>query len=363
MAELEAWLSAVGRVGGWAVRPAARDFVPPRRALILKPCCMSQVMLATPLLQVLRQAYPQARFDWAVSRWARPVVATHPGVAELVDSGQVGLPGCTLAALRTFAAELKARDYDTALIPSRSSALAAAARLAGIPQRIGLDDGGRGFAHTMRVRPPAGAPTAEAYLALAQALGLDVDGARMEFFPTDEQRNAVFARLTEEIGWKGRRPIAILHPGGGRNPVRTDDRKRWPIERFALLGNFLARQCDALVLVAGSATDHTLSAGVAGIMSAPVLNLAGRIDLGELGALCELASLYVGNDAGPTHIAAAVGCPTVAIFGPNNPTFSRPHTPDEKLITLWEPCDEEFSWEKGVSVEKVMRAAETLLKK
>ena len=57
---------------------AKRPYVPPQKALILHPCCLSQVMLATPLLAVLNNAYPNAQFDWAVSDWARPAIVTNP---------------------------------------------------------------------------------------------------------------------------------------------------------------------------------------------------------------------------------------------------------------------------------------------
>lgn len=322
---------------------------------------MSQVMLTTPLLGVLGGAYPQARFDWAVGEWARPAVATHPRVGELVDSGRVGLPGVTLAELNRFAGELREREYDTCFIPSSAAALAYVAWRAGIPQRVGLDDGGRGSSHTIGVRPPAGAAAAEAYLALAEALGLETGQARMAFYPTDAQRNAALARLTDELGWDGRQPIVVIHPGGGRNPVWEDNRIRWPVERFALLGNRLVRDFKALVLLAGGGEERDLTRAVSGIMSSRVLDLAGQVSLGELGALCELAALYVGNDAGPTHIAAAVGCPTIAIYGPTNATYSRPHAHHDRLIPLWEPFEGEFSWEKGVSVAQVVAAAQQLL--
>jgi heptosyltransferase II len=324
-------------------------------------------MMATPLLAALSDAFPKAQFDWAVADWARPAVATNPRLAALISSGAVGLPWCTWAEVHDLVARLRREQYDTCFIPSRSSLLALVARLAGIPQRVGLNVGGRGFAHTIAVGPPAGEQhEAVLYLALSEAVGVESVTAAgvgaMEFYPTDSDRTAVTERLIDEIDWLGEVPLVLLHPGGGCNPVRADERKQWPAERYALLGNDLARSYKACVLLVGAEEDRPLAGAVAGMMSAPQFNMAGRLTLGELGALCEVADLYVGNDAGPTQIAAAIGCPTLAIFGPTDPAVSGPYaTRDQALALRPEQKIEPFSWEGSVSVVEATEAAGRLL--
>lgn len=345
---------------------ARKPFAPPQKALILKPCCMSQVMLATPLLAALSTAYPRAAFDWAVSDWARPVIATNPRLNALIDTGRVLQSDGTWEDVRRLVERLRQEAYDTCFIPGRSSLLAYLAWRAGIPQRVGLDVNGRGFAHTLPVRPPKGQPhEAVVYLSLARALGIEEpadDPFGMEFFPPDVDRTRVTERLVEEIDWLGNTPLVLLHPGGGDNPVRPDLRKRWPVERFALLGNHLIRRCGARVLLVGAKEDRPLAEAVAGLMTAPAPNLAGRLSLGELGALCEVADLYAGNDAGPTHIAVAVGCPTLAIFGPSDPAVSAPYTVKNRLTVLKpEKATEPFTWEQAVSPAEAIAAAERLL--
>ena len=90
-------------------------------------------------------------------------------------------------------------------------------------------------------------------------------------------------------------------------------------------------------------------------------NRAGEIGLGELGALCELAALYVGNDVGSTYVAAATGCPTLAIYGPTDPAVSAPYMVNGRVVTLWQPYDGDFIWAKGTTVEMATAAAEALL--
>jgi lipopolysaccharide heptosyltransferase II len=342
---------------------ARRAFVPPRKALILKPCCLSDVLLATPLLAALSESYPNAQFDWAVSDHARPAIATNVRLSELVDSGRVGLPGATWSDVRGLAHTLQTRQYDTAFIPSSSSVLAFVAWQAGIPQRVGLSTGGRGFAHTLVVGPPRGEQhAATIYLSLARALGIDAP-AHMEFHPSDRARTAMTALLVDEVDWLGEVPLVLLHPGGGHNPSKEDAARLWPAGRFARLGNHLVRQHQACLLIIGDSADRARAEEVAGLISAPAVNLAGRLTLAEVGALAEMADLYVGNDAGPTHVAAAVGCPTLAIFGPTNPAIGGPYATRGHVISLWRPSEEPFGWDRGITVDEAAAAADLLLRR
>ena len=342
---------------------ARRPLQPPHKLLILRPCCLSQVMLATPLLASLSEAYPRAQIDWAVSEWARPGVASNPRISELIDTGRVGLPDATWADVRALVARLRQERYDTCIIPSRSSLLSWVAWRANIPQRVGLNQAGRGFAHTVAVKVPAGVQHESlVYLSLAQAFGIAAS-APVEFFPSDAARSAVTRRLVDEIDWLGDVPLVIMHPGGGENPVRTDSRKRWPVERFALLGNDLVRNYRARVLLVGAEVDRPLAQAVSGLMPSAVANLVGRLKLDELGALCEVADLYVGNDAGSTHVAAAVGCPTLAIYGPSNPARSGPFAPPGRVRVLWAEWEQPFSWRDHVLPDEAAAAAAALLRR
>ncbi len=216
-----------------------RPVIPPKRAVILKPCCIGQVMLATPLLAALSEAFPSARFDWAVSAHARPAIAANPRITELLDTGDVGQPGQTTADARQLIERLRFYEYDTCFIPSRSGQLATIAWRAGIPQRVGLNDGGRGMFNTFPVPVGSrGRHEADLYLDLARVLGVEPE-AFMEFFPLDTERKAMTQRLVDEIDWLGDLPLILMHPGGGSHPNRPDLSRQWPVERFVLLGNHL----------------------------------------------------------------------------------------------------------------------------
>lgn len=341
---------------------------PPRKALILHPCCISQVMLATPLLATLKRAYPQTRFDWAVSNWARPAIVGNPHLTELISTGETAVPQLSWSQLRALIQQLRQEQYDTCFIPGRSSLLAYVAWRAGIPQRVGINVHGRGFAHTVPVPPPPGERHAAiVYLSLAKAMGIDTgrEGRLpMAFYPSDGARTAVTRRLIDEVEWLGDVPLVIIHPGGGDSPAYTDKSKQWPVERFVRLGNYLVRKHKARLLLVGSQADQALAADIEGLIPVPVANWTGRVTLSEIGALGEMADLYIGNDTGPTHIAAAVGCPTIAIFGPSDPRISAPYGDEGKVTVLWKEGDgggRPFSWENGVSVNEAQKAADKLL--
>jgi ADP-heptose:LPS heptosyltransferase len=178
-------------------------------------------------------------------------------------------------------------------------------------------------------------------------------------------RTRITQRLVEDLDWLGEQPLVIMHPGGASNPLETNLLKQWPSERFVRLGNHLARHHHARIVLVGGEADRELVTAVSGMMSNPSVDLAGQLTLGELGALCEVSDLYVGNDTGPTHVAAAVGCATLALFGPSDPAFSKPYGTKGKVIALWHELDGKrpFSWAEGVSVAEAVQAAETLLKR
>jgi len=341
----------------------------PRKALILQPCCLGRVMRTTPLLAALSEAFPDARFDWAISDWARQAVSSNPRVTRLLHVGGGKLAAATRVELRALLDDIRAEAYDTCFIPDLDDSVAARlAQEADVPQRIGLS-ARRLRELTLAVAPPPGERRqARLSLALAEAVGAPpgvVDAAQMEFHPPDPDRMAAARWLVEEFDWLGDRPLVVMHPGGGRNPAGTNLDKRWPAERFARLGNYLTRVFGARVALVGTAEERPLAAQVAGMMSLSATeraaaNRAGEIGLGELGALCELAALYVGNDVGSTYVAAATGCPTLAIYGPTDPAVSAPYMVNGRVAALWRPYEGSFSWANGATVEMAAAAAEAL---
>jgi lipopolysaccharide heptosyltransferase II len=351
---------------------ADESFKTPEKVLFLQTCCLSQVMLATPLLAVLQESFPKARFDWAVSDWARAAIVSNPRLTEVISIGGGDLRKRSWGQIGDLVKRLRREYYDTCFIVSRSGLLSYIAWQAGISQRIGLNDRSRGFAHTVAVRPPQELRNAaEIYLSLAEAVGIEeekIKAAGSEFYPPDRDRLAMTQLLVEEMDWLGDVPLVIMHPGGGVNPVMADPLKRWPVERFALLGNHLVRHHGARIVLVGAEEERGLAEAISGLIATKLTNLCGRVSLGEVGALCEVADLYIGNDAGPSHIAAAAGCSTLVIYGPSDPGYSKPFSTKADVIALWRDLGEvekerPFTWDIGVTVEQAIEVADELVEK
>jgi ADP-heptose:LPS heptosyltransferase len=166
------------------------------------------------------------------------------------------------------------------------------------------------------------------------------------------------------------RPLVILHPGA------NDSRRRWPVERLAVVGSELARK-GARLAVIGTAAEQPLADRLLDGLDGDAADLAGRLGLGGLAGLLERAILLVGNDSGPRHLAAAVGTATVAVYsgvhlgsyGPLSrarhraPTSWRLHCPVCGANALQQDCRtrHEASLVADVTVDEVLAEALDLL--
>lgn len=363
---------------GSMLRPAFRSAGPtssaspsPRSILVIKLCCIGDVLMATPTLRALRQRFPEAHIAMMVSSWAKVAVQNNPNLDEVVDCGpveEISKPLTYFSLLRT----VKRRRFDCCLVLERSPRLTVFPFLAGIPEHSGLDSFGRGFALRRRVLCDRLKPEVELYLDVARELGCEPESPWLEFHPTATDRE-VAGRLLESLGLPGEGPLVAVHVGGGSNPGMELAAKRWPPERFAALADRLVEERGATVLVLGAAKDRPIAGKVLAETKHELVDLVGRLDIGEVAALCGHCSLYIGNDTGVTHLAAAVGAPVVAIYGPSSPVMYKPYGP--RTETVWRdagcnPCFRfgtfnrechEIRCIEAVTVDDVWEAAERLL--
>jgi ADP-heptose:LPS heptosyltransferase len=287
--------------------------------LVLRRCCLGDVLMTTPLLAALDEAWPEARITYAVGHWSAPALANNPRVDRTILLPERP----TLRQWTLIVGGLRRGRFALAILPERSPLVGLAALLAGIPRRVGLDSAGRGFALTDPVAVRGVRHEVERALDLARALGLPVSSRRMEYRPGAAAEDRV-ERLLSRRGV--RTPIFVVHPGGGANPGVTMASKRWRPERFAAVADVLGGRHDGTVVVVGAASDRPAVAAMVAALRGEAIDLCGapELDLAGLGALCRRAALYLGNDSGTTHLAEACGAPTVAIFGPTDPAMYGP---------------------------------------
>ncbi|MBI2887790.1 MAG: lipopolysaccharide heptosyltransferase II [Chloroflexi bacterium] len=320
----------------WAFRPLRRRLPLPHNPslLVLKPCCLGDLLLATPTLAALRRRLPGARIVLATSAWSRPAVEGNPCLDELLDSGRIG-QGAGPGEYWAFVQALRRRRFDAAVVLDRSPLVAALPLVAGIPIRAGLDSGGRGFSLTHPVPTSGDRHEALRYQDVAVALGCAPELPPLQFVPAASDGAWARAVLPEDKAW------VAIHPGGGVNPGSTLLGKRWPMERFAAVAERLLAARYAVVVV-GAPQDGPLAQAILFKVRAPdrsgLLDLTGRTTFGQLGAALAQCRLFLGNDTGPMHLAVAVGTPVVAIFGPSKPAFYGPMSTAASVLRHGEEC-------------------------
>jgi lipopolysaccharide heptosyltransferase II len=299
-------------------RPPPRPFAP-RSLLIIRSCCLGDVLLATAVVGQVRAALPRTHIAFAVHPFARAAIEGNPHVDEVLECGDIGVPRFRLRDYLRFVRVLHRRRFEAAIVLERSPLVGLLPFLGGVPVRAGLDNLGRGFAHTVRVPCPPDRHRAEIFLDVVRALGLPVHERRLLFQPDETDRRWAQERLSAEVPW------AVLAPGGGVNPGTVLTRKRWPAEGYAELARRFLERGWGVVLV-GNADDRESTGRVLQLLGPTkrLIDLTGALTWGQLGAVVERGRVFVGNDSGPLHLAMAVGTPTVGLYGPTSPAIDGP---------------------------------------
>ena len=321
----------------------------PRRVAVFRALQLGDLLCAVPALRAMRRAWPTAEIVLIGLPWARQFAARFGGYVDRFYEfpGYPGLPErepC-LPAIPEFLAAMQAEGFDLAIQLHGSGrfvnelvTLFSARRTAGffLPGDHIPCDG-------LFTPWPRHGLEIHRLLALTEFLGLATDGDHLEF-PLSE---CDFARL-EDVTFDAsleRRQYAIVHPGASHLA------RQWPIERFAAVGDALA-EAGLTIVLTGVRSEQPLTRELAASMHAPVLDLAGRTDLGMLGALVAQAAIVVANDTGISHIAAALRTPSVIISTGDNPA-------------RWSPIDRGLHRvqcrRQGVGVQEVLDAARSLL--
>jgi lipopolysaccharide heptosyltransferase II len=316
-----------GRRGG----PVAPDQV--RKILLLKMWGMGSIVLASLLLEKLRNRYPNARIDFVTLLENAPIVRLYPEVERLItiDLGR-GTLRFLLATLRTIWS-IRREGYDLLLdleFFTRFSAVFSF--LAGPTWSHGFSAKGnwRGKLHDVEVPFNAYSHVASNFLTLLRGDYMDPvdseelarDQALPTLLPPDGSWERCRERLSRQPGWREGEPIVVVNPNAGDMALE----RRWPNDHVRKVIEDLVARREVNVVLIGSSEErgHVASLVAQSGLGSRVVNLAGETDIAELLALFAHAAVVLTNDSGPMHIAAATGAPTVALFGPETPTLYAP---------------------------------------
>jgi len=300
----------------------------PTRILLIKPSAIGDVVHALPILNLLRKRWPGAHISWLVTPGCAGLLEGHPQLDEVIlferhRYARLWRDPESLMELLGLTRELRHRKFDLVVDLQglfRSGWLTYQTRA---PIRIGFSNAREfawlGYNHKVPVETME-QHAIERYLAVTDLLGC---GGDVEFvFATSDEDRAFAMNLTRDI-----ERYALLFPG------TNWPTKRWPVAHFAALVEPLAKQFGLRTIVGGSPGEAQLASQIRG-----AVNLAGRTNLRQLTALIERADLVISNDSGPMHIAAALGKPLVALFGPTNPIRTGPYKREDSVVRLDIPC-------------------------
>jgi lipopolysaccharide heptosyltransferase II len=314
----------------------------PKRILVVKLADLGDLLTATPALRALRVRFPTAQIDALVTPSSAPLLNGLDSVHErlLFEKSDFDRPRDALSALPAavaLGARLRARRYDTLVLLHHlttaygTAKYAALALASGASLRVGLDNGrGRFLTHRAEDLGFGQLHEVDYWLSVAATLGARHPDPRLEICIPSEADVAAEQRWAE-LGVGGA-PTAILHPGSGAFSLA----RRWPAERYAGLADRLATELGVRVVVlAGPAPGEVeLARRVAAEMSQTSRVLQDVPNAHVLAALLRRCSLFVGNDSGVMHLAAAVERPVVAVFGPSNHRAWGPYPPNSPRHTI-----------------------------
>ncbi|HSL76446.1 MAG TPA: glycosyltransferase family 9 protein [Candidatus Limnocylindrales bacterium] len=335
------------------------------RIALIRALALGDMLCAVPTFRALRARFPDAHIALIGLPWAQELVRRFPAyLDELIEfPGFPGIPEVPVDPRRTtaFLAAMQERRFDlvvqlqgNGLVINEFAALLAARRLAGfVPHGIagGAPHGTpRDDPADVWVPYPATGHEIDRLLTLTTALEAAGDD-HLEFPVMAADRDDAEHLLTA-AGIAGR-PFAVIHAGGSR-PDR-----RWPAQRFAEVADTLAS--DGLgILLTGTVGEADVTAAVARTMHAGAADLAGRTSLGALAGLVEAAHIVVTNDTGVSHLAAAIGSDSVAVFSASDPARWAPRGAGRHVIVGTGVPDGEVG-RVDVPVADVVDAAQRLL--
>ena len=340
------------------------------RILIVRLSSIGDVVHTLPLLCALREALPEAHLAWVVEDRAAVLLEGHSALDEIIRLPRRWFedswyrPAQFLATLKQLRRQFESRGFDVAIDVQGMTRSALTAWMSGAAHRIGFDgvDGrqqSRWFNNVLV--EPRSARVVERNLELLGPLGVAAGSVhfRLPDYPTE---TASMEHYLKETGLEQGR-FVLVAPGS----IRSE--RLWPAERFAAVATKIGQRYDipSAVLWAGSRERRWAREICDG--SRGHARVAPPTSLPELAVLARRASLFIGADTGPLHIAAAVGCSCVSLHGPTSAGRTGPYGAQHIAIQSGSapapavPRPKNRPPMKAISVEEVFEACETVLKR
>ena len=332
---------------------------------------IGDVVLTTPLIRSVRNAFPDAYIAYMGERNAVSLLEHNPNLNEIIS---FDFTRPTFIEQPRVAWQLRHRRFDLAIDLFNNPRTALLMYLSGAKTRVGAERKGRGSLYTVRVRDDGEPKSAiEFHNLFIRAVGIPPTAAKTEILLTKDERRE--ARIYLQWLDHANAPLDMSKPIIGLHPGATWPAKCWLPQRFAELADVLRARLGAQIILTAGPRDADSVNEVLKHSFARTKVIAG-LPLRQLAAVLSHCAAYVANDNGTMHIAAAVGTPTIGIFGPGEENIWFPYSREEGHRALrrdvpCHPCHLDFCNREGdgymecmklLTVQDVFAAVEQALK-
>jgi len=342
------------------------DFTGVRKIIIRSTNWVGDAVLTTPAVRAIRENFPEARIALLAKPWVAPVFHNNPHLDKILVYESEGRHRGWLGKAR-LVRELRRQRFQLAVLFQNAFEAAFLVYMAGVPIRIGYDSDCRGALLTRRIpvdQDRVGSHHIEYYLGILQGASLRPGDRKLTLELSDIER-ARAEEILKENQISPSRPLVVINPG-----ATFGSSKRWPLERYAALGDRIRAAWGAQIVILGGPGERTVGRQISALMNRGCINLCGRTSLREAAALIEKCELFVTNDSGLMHVAAAFDIPLIAIFGSTDPAATGPTNPRSRIVQvpascspcLKRECPEDHRCMNEISVDQVYEAVENVLR-
>ncbi len=284
-----------------------------RNIVIFRTDRIGEVLLSTVAIDMIKAQYPMAKVSFVTSSYSKPLLEDRDDIENVLIADTFQKGGEIYKAL-ALSGKLRKHGFDTAIILNPHKVLHLACFFAGIPLRAGYDrKWGFLLSRKIQDRRDEGSKHEIQYTHdLLKLLEID-QPVRGPHLPVNKKADESMMNKMAEKGIFSDIKLIIVHPGSS-NPSKI-----WPRDNYVKLIRKIKKELSANVIIVGSVKEKGLSERIISEAGAAITDLTGELSLKELAALLKKCDIFIGNDTGPMHMAAALGVPVIAVFGRNIP--------------------------------------------
>ncbi|MBI4618816.1 MAG: lipopolysaccharide heptosyltransferase II [Desulfobacterales bacterium] len=296
------------------------DFNSIDKILVRSTNWIGDVILTFPAIATIRKNFPKSYIATLSRPWVAPLLENNPEVDEVIIYDHKEIHNGMLGKLR-LAKALREKGFDLAVLFQNAFDAALIAFLAGIPIRAGYNTDARGPLLTNKVildKAVLKKHQSHYYLEMLKAVGMDIVDDHPAIEVSDEARKRA-TEILDSFNIQESELLIGINPG-----AYFGSAKRWLPERYALLSDMINKDFGGKILLFGSGEEKAISEMILSIAKSDVIDLVGKTSLLETMALIEKCSLFITNDSGLMHLAAALKIPLIAIFGSTDPVTTSP---------------------------------------